>query len=187
MAVKVMDLFEAYHQNKLPKDKAYVVSSFINDNTGYTIYEVISYSTVKAIYPEGSGITFQSSGRKMHILIEPPSYPNKAIEPYLRDKSDQIPLRFNELSLFTAKNQTRIYIAKKPSDALTSFTVTKPSGFNVSFIFFLTPDIYHTLNKFFEHSYNKDAGIPQADAKKVAKGTVDVIEKLMAFKSDFGS
>jgi len=187
MSVKAMDLFEAYSQDKLPKDQAYIVSSFVNENSGYTIYEVISYSGVKAIYPDGTGLTFQSSGKKMHILIEPASYPKKAIEPYLRDKVDQIPLRFRELDVVTCKNQIRVYLAKKPIDSLSSFTIAKPIGMNITFLFYELPDLYDTLAKFFEQSFNKDAAVPQADAKKVAKQAVEVIEKRMAFKSDFGS
>ena len=186
MAEKVMDLFEAYKQDKLPKDQAYIVSSMINEQTGYSIYEVISYSGVKAIYPEGTGLTFQSSGKKMHILLEPPSYPKKATEPYLRDKMDQIPLRFNELNVITAKNQTKIYMAKKPIESLSSFTVARPTGLNISFVFYMMDDLYDNLAKFFEHSFNNDARIPQADSKKAAKEIVTVIEKSMAFKSEFG-
>jgi hypothetical protein len=186
MAVKAMDLFEAYNQDKLPKDKAYIVSSFINGNTGYAIYEVISYSGVKAIYPEGSGLTFQSSGKKLHMLIEPASYPHKGTEPYLRDKSDQIPLRFKEVDTITAKNQVKIMIAKKPNESLSSFTVARPSGFNISFVFYDLPDLYQNLSLFFEKSFNNDAGVPQTDAKKAAKQITATIEKTMAFKADFG-
>jgi len=185
MAPKAMDLFEAYKQDKLPKDQAYIVSSFVNASNGYTIYEVICYSAVKAIYPDGDGLTFQSSGKKMHMLLEPASYPKKAIEPYLREKGDQIPLRFNELEIHTARNQTKIYIAKKPIESLSSFTVARPQGLNVSFLFYKAPEIYDTLTKFFEQTFNKDAGIPQIDAVKVAKITLGVIQKQMAFKSDF--
>jgi len=185
--VKAMDLFEAYNEDKLPKDQAYIVSSFIHGNTGYSIYEVISYSAVKAIYPEGTGLTFQSSGKKMHILIEPASYPNKAIEPYLREKTDQIPLRFKELNVLTTKNQIKIYWAKKPIESLSSFTVAKPVGLNICFVFYELPDLYETISKFFEQSFNKDAAVPQADSKKAAVQVAEVIEKLMAFKSEFGS
>jgi hypothetical protein len=184
---KAMDLFEAYERDLLPKDQAYIVSSFVNQNTGYTIYEVISYSGVKAIYPDGSGLTFQSSGKKMHILIEPMTYPHKAIEPYLRDKVDQIPLRFKELEVITAKNQIKIYYAKKPIDSLSSFTIAKPTGMNITFLFYELPDIYDTLFKFFENSFNGDAAVPMTDAKKAAIAAVAVIEKLMAFRSDFSS
>jgi len=186
MTPKAMDLFDAYNQDQLPKDQAYIVSSFVNTANGYTIYEVICYSAVKAIYPDGGGLTFQSSGKKMHILVEPPSYPHKAIEPYLRDKSDQIPLRFNELELHTAKNQTKIFIAKKPIESLSSFTVAKPEGFNISILFYKQPDIYETLEKFFERTFNKDAGVPQVDAVKAAKIALEVIQNKMGFKSDFG-
>ena len=187
MSVKAMDLFEAYKQDKLTKDQAYIVSSFINGNTGYTVYEVISYSGVKAIYPEGTGLTFQSSGKKMHILIEPASYPKKAIEPYLREKGDQIPLRFSELSVHVAKNQTKIYMAKKPLESMSSFTVAKPTGLNICFVFYSLPDLYDTLAKFFEQSFNKDAAVPQSDAKKASKETVAVVERCMAFKGDYSS
>ena len=187
MAVKAMDLFEAYAQDKLPKDQAYIVSSFINSNTGYSVYEVISYSGVKAIYPDGTGLTFQSSGKKMHILIEPATYSHKAIEPYLRDKEDQIPLRFSELNVHVAKNQSKVYMAKKPIESLSSFTIAKPVGLNISFVFYELPDLYTTLSKFFEQSYNKDAGIPQADAKKVSKETVAVIQKNMSFKGEYAN
>jgi len=185
MSVKAMDLFEAYTKDMLPKDQAYIVSSFINSNTGYSKYEVISYSGVKAIYPEGSALTFQSQGKKMHILIEPATYPKKAIEPYLRDKDDQVPLRFSELLLVTAKNQIKIYIAKKPLDSLSSFTVAKPTGLNISFLFYQNDELYDTMGKFFEQTLNKDAHIPTSDAKKVAVETIKVIQEKMAFKSDF--
>ena len=186
MAVKAMDLFTAYAENKLPKDKAYIVSSFINGNTGYSIYEVITYSGVKAIYPEGTGLTFQSSGKKLHLLVEPASYPKKGTEPYLRDKDEQIPLRFKELDVVTCKNQAKILIGKKPNESISSFTVAKPQGYNISYVFFDDEEIYDTLAKLFEASFNKDAGIPQADAKKAAKQIVAVVQKAMAFKADFG-
>ena len=187
MSTKAMDLFEAYKQDKLPKDQAYIVSSFINGNTGYAIYEVISYSGVKAIFPEGAGLTFQSSGKKMHILIEPASYAKKAIEPYLREKGDMVPLRFSELTVHVAKNQTKIYIAKKPIESMSSFTVAKPSGLNICFVFYNLPDLYDTLSLFFEKTFNKEVGVPQSDSKKAAKSAVEVVEKLMAFKGDFAS
>ena len=185
MPVKAMDLFEAFAQNKLPKDNAYIVSSFINVSTGYSRYEIISYSGVKAIYQEGSGITFQSSGKKLYLLVEPASYPKKGIEPYLREKSEQIPLRFKEVEVITTKNQIKILIGKKPNESFSSFTVLKPEGFDISFLFFNLPDIYDTLVKFFEQTFNKDAGIPLTDAKKAASQAIAVVRENMGFQADF--
>ena len=182
---KVMNLFDAFAGDQLPKDQGYIISSFINGNTGYSIYEVISYSGVKAIYPEGGGLTFQSQGRKLHTLIEPASYPHKGIEPYLREKQDQIPLRFKELEKLTCKNQSTIYWAKKPVESLSSFTVARPLGFNVSFVFYNKPDIYKTIAKFFEQSFCNDAGLPMADAHKGAVEMAAIIKRFMNFKGRF--
>lgn len=182
---KVMSLFDAYSSDQLPKDQGYIVSTFINGNTGYSIYEVISYSGVKAIYPDGGGLTFQSQGRKLHALIEPASYPHKSIEPYLREKADQIPLRFKEVNKLVAKNQSTIYWAKKPIESLSSFTITRPQGFNVSFVFYNKPDIYTTLAKFFEHSFSTDAGLPMSDAHKGATEIAAIIKKAMNFKGNY--
>jgi len=120
-------------------------------------------------------------------MIEPASYPKKAIEPYLREKADQIPLRFKELNVHTSKNQIKIYTAKKPIESLSSFTITKPKDYNVSFLFYNLPDVYETLHKFFEQSFNQDAAVPLSDAKVSSSEIVEVIEKLMAFRSDFGN
>ncbi|GHV84657.1 hypothetical protein AGMMS50230_02650 [Spirochaetia bacterium] len=182
---KVMNLFDAYSSDQLPKDQGYIVSSFINGNTGYSIYEVISYSGVKAIYPDGGGLTFQSQGRKLHALIEPASYPHKGIEPYLREKADQIPLRFKEVEKIIAKNQTTIYYAKKPIESLSSFTVSRPAGFNVSFVFYNRSDIYATLAKFFEQSFANDAGLPMSDARKGAGEITVIVKKAMNFKGNY--
>jgi hypothetical protein len=187
MAIKALDLFDAYSQNKLPKDNAYVVSSFVNPQTGYVVYEVVSYSGVKAIYQEGNGLTFQSQGKKMHILLEPASYPHKGIEPYLRDTGEKIPLRFSELEILTAKNQTKILLSKNPIESLSSFTITRPSGLNISFVFYNAPGVYDTLEVFFEKSFNSDGAVPQVDSKKAAKTAAKLIQENMSFKSDFGS
>jgi hypothetical protein len=187
MAIKALDLFDAYSQNKLPKNNAYVVSSFVNPKTGYVIYEVVSYSGVKAIYQEGNGLTFQSQGKKTHILLEPASYPHKGIEPYLRDSEEKIPLRFSELEIITARNQIKIMISKNPIESLSSFTIMKPSGLNISFVFYNAPDVYRTMEVFFEKSFNSDGAVPQTDAKKAAKTVAGLIQTNMSFKSDFSA
>lgn len=182
---KVMNLFDAYASDQLPKDQGYIASSFINGNTGYSIYEVISYSGVKAIYPDGDGLTFQSQGRKLHVLIEPASYPHKGIEPYLREKVDQIPLRFKEVDKLVCKNQSTIYWAKKPVESLSSFTVARPAGFNISFVFYNKSDIYTTLSKFFEQSFTNDAGLPMSDAREGASSIAAIIKKNMNFQGQY--
>ena len=182
---KVLNLFDAYASDQLPKDQGYIISSFINGNTGYSIYEVISYSGVKAIFPDGDGLTFQSQGRKLHAMIEPPSFPHKGTEPYLRDKQFQIPLRFKELEKLSCKNQSTVYWAKKPIESLSSFTVARPTGINVSFVFYDKPEIYTTLAKFFEQSFTNDAGLPMSDARKGAEAITAIIKKQLNFQMQY--
>ena len=181
MATKAMDLFEAYSQNKLPKDEGYIVSSFFNVNSTYSKYEIVSYSGVKSIYLTEEGLTFQTNGKKMHILTEPASYPSKAIEPYVRTNADQIPLRFTELDQIVAKNLTRIMIAKKPMVSFSSFTILKPTGINFSLVFYKLPDVFDTIAIFFEKTFNKEAGVPMADSKKAAGRVVEIMTETMAW------
>ncbi|GHT97496.1 hypothetical protein FACS1894142_2170 [Spirochaetia bacterium] len=183
MPVKALDLFEAYAQNQLPRDEGYIVSSFFHDHSTYSIYEVVSYSGVKSIHSGTTGITFQTNGKKLYILIEPASYPHKAIEPYVRVEREQIPLRFNELNIITAKNQSKILISKEPQDTFSSFTILKPAGINFALVFYQLPDLYDSLALFFEKTFNREAGIPQADARKSAKEIAALVKKTMGFTS----
>jgi hypothetical protein len=185
MAVKAMDLFDAYRQDQLPRDEGYVISSFFSTNSAYSIYEIVSYSGVKSIYLSETGLTFQTNGKKIHILIEPATYPNKSIEPYVRSHTEQIPLRFSELEQITAKNQSKIMIAKQPIESFSSFTILKPSGVNFALVFYNRPDLFDTLQLFFERTFNREAGIPQADAKKSAKKVAETVKATMSFKGEY--
>jgi hypothetical protein len=185
MAVKAMDLFEAFKQDKLPRDQGYIVSSFFSDTSAYSIYEVVSYSGVKEIHPTETGLVFQTNGKKLHLLVEPASYPNKAMEPVNRTEAEKIPLRFSELDTLITKNESRIYIAKKPVECFSSFTILKPTGVNFALVFYNLPDIYDSLTSFFEKTLNKEAQIPQADAKKAAKKVVEAVSKTMNFKGEY--
>jgi hypothetical protein len=183
--IRALDLFDAYTQNKLPKDEGYIITSFFNNNTAYSIYEIVSYSGVKTIYLTDTGLTFQTNGNKLYILVEPASYPNKAIEPFVRAEREQIPLRFSELEIITAKNQSKIMISREPMMSFSSFTILKPTGVNFALVFYRLPDLYTTIATFFEKTLNKEAGIPQVDAKKGAQKIAEIMENTMNFKSDF--
>jgi hypothetical protein len=178
MAMKATELFLAYGQNQLPKmEGAYIVSSFFDEKSSYSIYEVVSYSTVKNIYLSEEGLTFQTDGNKLYILIEPALYPRKHIEPFRRDFKEQIPYRFSELEIYTAKNQFKVMVSKEPIITYSSFTILKPTGINFSLLFFKLDDVLETINKFFVESLHKEAGIPSVDAKKAAKYIIEGINK----------
>jgi hypothetical protein len=181
MALKAMDLFEAYQQNKLPMDEGYIISSFFKQDSAYSIYEVISYSTVKDFYASGNSITFQTNGKKIYVLVEPSNYVNKTIEPYCRSKDDQIPLRFSEANIITAKNQSKIIFNKEPMQAISAFTVLRPEGMNFAFLFYTLPDVFESMEKFFAKTLHQEAGVTQVDAVKAAKVIGELCSKTLTW------
>lgn len=182
MPVKAMDLFDAYNRSALPQDHGYLVSSFFSASSAYSRYEVVSYNNVKSIYASEDGLTFQTDGKKLYILVEPQNFPMKGEEPYVRKSTEQIPHRFNELESVTCKNQTRIYYSKKAIMSYGSFTVMRPTGINFAIVFYYLPDMFESLALFFEKTFNKEAQVPLSDAKKVAKGVAEKIREAMAWE-----
>jgi hypothetical protein len=176
---KAMDLFDAYSKSMLPKEHGYIVSSFFHPTIAYARYEIVSYNNVKSIYPSEDGLTFQTDGKKLYILVEPPSYAHKSVEPYVRSSDEQIPLRFNELDDHTCKNQTSIYIAKQAVVSYGSFTIMRPSGMNFTFVFFDRPDIGESMRMFFEKTINRECQVPLSDAKQASAEIVGKVNKLM--------
>jgi len=185
MPIKAMDLFDAYAKSALPQDQGYLVSSFFAPNTAYARYEIVSYNNVKSIYASDEGLTFQTDGKKLYILIEPQNYSKKNEEPYIRSSIEQIPQRFNELECHICKNQSRIYYGKKSLISYGSFTVMRPTGVNFAIVFYSLPDMYASLQMFFEKTFNKEAQVPLADARKVSKAVSEKIHETMTW--DFSS
>lgn len=178
MAPKALDLFQAYSQGKLPKEEGgYIVSSFFKETSAYAIYEVVSYDNVKNLYASDEGLTFETDGSKLFVLVEPASFPQKYIEPFRRDRGLKIPHRFSEVDTFTAKNQTRVMVSKEPIISYSSFTILRPTGVNFSLIFYKTDEVLDTLNFFFQETLNKEAQIPRTDARKAADLVITGIKK----------
>ena len=181
MATRVMDLFKAYADSALPDDGGYIVSTFFEETSAYSRYELVAYGAVKNIILSESGLTFQADGTKIYVLCEPPSYIEKHVEPYSRDRDHQIPQRFNELDIVTAKNQTKIMVSKEPVMSYSSFTVLEPTGTDFALVFYSLPDTTETLEKFFQKTLNKEVSIPLADAKKAAALVVKTAEQFKQF------
>ncbi len=176
MDVKALDLFQAYNEDKLPRDGGYIVSSFFNTRSKYSKYEIVAYNGVKTIYLTKEGLTFQTDGNKVFILSEPAIYSKKYIEPFRRDTEHLIPHRFSELEIVTASNQTRVMISKKPVITYSSFTILRPTGVNFSLIFYNRDDIFENLNYFFVETLSKEAGVPKSDAKRAGEKILEVVK-----------
>ena len=137
----------------------------------------MAYNGVKSIYQSEDGLTFQTDGNKLFVLVEPSNYSKKFIEPVSRDTKESIPHRFSELDIFTAKNQTKVMVSKTPIMTYSSFTILKPAGINFSLVFYNLPDIQETLLFFFQETFNREAGVPKLDAKKAAAGVIEGIKR----------
>ncbi len=184
MALKAMDLFEAYMQNQLPMDEGYIVSSFFKPESTYSIYEIVSYSAVKDIYAAGNGITFQTNGKKMYVLVEPANYSQKAIEPYCRSQEFLVPFRFSEVEIITAKNQSKIMFNKEAQQAISAFTVLKPEGINFAFLFYSREDVFQSMELFFSKTLNQEAGVSQLDAQKAAQHIAQLCSRNLTWPKD---
>jgi hypothetical protein len=174
---KALDLFQAYEQGKLPQNGGYIVSSFFDANSTYSIYEIVAYDNLKSIFAGENGLTFQTDGHKLFVLVEPINYPHKYQEPFTREKKEQIPQRFSELEIVTAKDQTKVMVSKKPIVSYSSFTILKPTGINFSLFFFNREDVLESIEFFFTQTLNKEAGVPKMDTKKSARTVIEGIKK----------
>jgi hypothetical protein len=182
MALRAMELFKAYAEEKLPTLGGYIVSSFFQETSAYSKYEIVAYNHVKALYLSGEGLTFQADGNKLFILAEPANYTKKHMEPFTRDSDYQISHRFSELEIITAKNQTRVMVSKAPVMTYSSFTILKPTGQNFAFIFYNLPDVLETIAGFFQKTLNAEAAVPKSDAAKAAGMIVAGLKKFTIWK-----
>jgi hypothetical protein len=177
MKAKAQELFKAYADSQLPQEGGYIISSFLDENSSYSRYEVVAYNGVKSLYLTEEGLTFQTDGNKLFILAEPASYAQKHLEPFRRTAKDQIPHRFSELEILTTRNQTKVMVSKIPQMTYGSFTILKPSGINFSFIFYNAPDVFETIGKFFSATLNKEASVPKTEAEKASQFVIAGLKK----------
>jgi len=183
--VPFRNLFDAYSRGKLPFSKGYIVSSFFSETSYYSIYEVVSYTGVKEIFMTETGLQFVTGGKKLYVLVEPDTYQVKFQEPVSRTEGERIPKRFNELEIITAKNQTKIMIAKEPIESFGSFTILKPSGINFAVVFYQMPDMYKSLAEFFVESLNRQRRVPEHDAKAAAQKITEILRKHINFEGEY--
>lgn len=175
----IKELFGAYNKGELPTQGGYIVSSFFDDSSTYTKYEVTSYNNVKDIFVNEEGITFQADGMKIFVLVEPANYAKKHIEPTYRDSFHSIPYRVKEVETFTSRRQDTIMVGKEPVMSFGSFTVLKSVGNNFSYVFYMGDDIEDSIEKFFADSIWKDARVPKGDAQNAAKTIRDKFAQIV--------
>jgi hypothetical protein len=181
MPTKAINLFDAYAQSALPDNGGFIVSTFLDTTSAYARYEVVAYGGVKNIEATEEGLTFQADGNKVFVLCEPPAYIEKHVEPYSRDRRHSVPHRYRELEIITAKNQSKVMVSKEPVLTYSSFTVLRPTGNDFAVLFYNLPDVLASIEQFLTVTLNKEAAIPQADAKKAAALVMKVVKQFTIF------
>ena len=176
---QIKDLFKAYMANQLPTEGGLIITSFFDEETTYSKYEVTSYNNVKDIYRNDEGIVFQADGYKQFVIVEPASYNNKHVEPAMRDRGHSIPYRFKEIDTFVTRRQDKIMVGKEPVVTYTSFTILQPVGENFAYIVTKEDDILQTVEAFFAKSMWQDARVPKIDAEKVGKTIAQTLKSIV--------
>ncbi len=178
---KMKELFGAYSNNELPTDGGYIVSSFFDETSTYTKYEITSYNNVKDIYIAEEGITFQADGKKVFVVVEPAGYASKHVEPTYRDAFHKMPYRFKEVDTITSKRQDKIMVGKDPVETYGSFTILKTFGNNFSYIFYKTDDLVPAIRDFFANSLWQDARVPKRDAEASAQAIAEKFQEIVVW------
>jgi len=62
-----------------------------------------------------------------------------------------------------------------------AFTIMRPAGINFAFCFYYLPDMHQSMQLFFEKTFNKEAGVPLSDSKKVAASVAEKIKSAMVW------
>jgi hypothetical protein len=180
---KAMMLQKAYHTGQVPYDGAFIISTYFTGTGYYSIYEITAYKNVKDVFESSEGLTFKTDGNRTHILIEPPSYNEKAIEPVFRAQEHSIPYRFSECDIIAGKRLEKILIPKEPITLYSSFTILQAQGDNYSFLFYPSPDIYLAIKQFLYDAFYNDTGMRKDDCRKASEMSIEVIKKFTIWKS----
>lgn len=176
---QIKELFKAYMASELPTDGGLIITSFFDEETTYSKYEVTSYNNVKDIYRNDEGIVFQADGYKQFVIVEPASYNKKHIEPAMRDRGHSIPYRFKEIDTYVTKRQDKIMVGNEPVITYTSFTILQPVGENFAYVLYREGDILAAVEAFFAKSMWQDARVPKMDAEKVGKAIAQTLRKIV--------
>lgn len=176
-----MSLIKAYMTEQIPSDGGFIITAYFLPGNNYSIYEVTAYRNVKDIYRTGDGITFKTDGNRTHLLVEPPTYTNKHVEPVNREVGKSVPYRFNEMTILGGGKYEKIMVPEKPLMLYSSFTILEKESDFFSYLFVPTKDVYVAIRKFMADSLYNDCNISTAVSKEAAGKLLDTVKKFTIF------
>jgi hypothetical protein len=179
---KATALLKAYLNSAIPPNGGFIISSFFDFNTAYSIYEITAYANVKDIFKTPEGLVFKTDGNRTHLLVEPPTFYQRSAEPVSREQGKSIPYRFSEMEIITMKKLEKVMIPKEPLLLYSSFTVLDNSGDNFTFIFYPTEDVYSAMKKFMADSLYNDCNLTRDESIAVSATLLTTIKKFTVWK-----
>ncbi len=173
---KATELVKAYLAEDIPGDGGFIVSGFF-EGSQYAIYEITAYRNVKDIFRDKDGVIFKTDGNRTHLLVEPPTYPQKHIEPVNREEGRSIPYRFNEVDIISGKKSEKIMVPHEPVMLYSSFTILEHGKDSFAFIFYPSGDVYVALKRFIADSLYNDCNLTRKEALEISEKLLETIKK----------
>ena len=174
---KAITLLKAYQKEAIPSNGGFIIASIFDPDTVYAIYEITAFATLKDIYQTDDIFNFKTDGDRSHILVEPPIFTGKSVEPTFREAGKSIPYRFYELDIITGKKQEKIMVPKEPVKLHSYFTVQNAKGLNFSYLFYPTEDVYVAIKRFLADSLYNDCNVDKTDAIQAANLALTTVKK----------
>ncbi len=174
---KATNLLKAYLNNDIPAEGGFIISAFFQPGSTYAVYEATAYRNVKDIFRDKDGVMFRTDGNRAHMLVEPPSYSKKHVEPVHRDEGKSIPYRLNELNLVNSRKGGKVLISQEPMLIHSSFTILEHASDSFAFLFYLSRDVYVAIKKFIADSLYNDCDLSKPEAMEAATHMLDTIKK----------
>jgi hypothetical protein len=167
--LEAMHLFDAYARNMLPKYGGYILNLNFRSDDMYTLLEIVGYENLQDIYSTGGSLIFKTAGCKLYGLVEQARFAFKNVEPVNRNKGYTIPYRFSELDKLVTKKFQTIYVGKKPLIQPTSFSVLKPTGEDLSVLFYDVARVFENIQDFLIAIFRERNAVPIIDARKATE------------------
>jgi hypothetical protein len=168
MAKKWIELFEGLMKGEIPFDgTGYILSTHFQQSSPYTVFEIIAFRNIKQFIQEDQGVTFYSDGYKVYLLYEPVTYRFRFQEPYLREKDDSIPMRWNELETFDLPSKDRVIVSKEPYASMGSFYISQPGKGNYVYYFYELENIQENLDFFLTKLMNEELKVPRSKMHEI--------------------
>ena len=168
MSARVLELFSAYRDGRIPPAAGYIVSSFMVDGSAYARYEIVACREARTLRLSADGLTIAADASKVFVLVEPTGYHDRSTEPWRRDARHRVPHTFAELAMVRVRNHSRIMVSNTPVLAPAVFTVVRPAGIDFSFLFLPGREAPDRVRAFLEQTLQDECLVPAAAARRAA-------------------